>query len=104
MNKLELLQEWQTTIHNSDKALAALDKAIGHNDGSLRQSIYTMQATYTRAISLIVADDFEWLEWFACENEMGRKGLVAKAGPGKLFKPINTLARLLALIESGSKS
>lgn len=99
MNKLKLLQEWQTTIKNSDKALAALDVAIGPNDGPLRQSIYTMQATYTRAISLIVGDEFSWLEWFACENDMGAKGMKASAGTGKPMKPVNTLKQLLAVIE-----
>ena len=102
MNKLKLLEEWQTTIQNSDKALAALDKAIGFNDGPLRHSIYTMQATYTRAISLIVGDEFEWLEWFACENDMGAKALTASSVPGKPLKPIRNLKQLLALIESKS--
>jgi hypothetical protein len=99
MNKLKLLQEWQTTIHSSDKALAALDKVVGANDGPLKQSIWTMQATYTRAISLIVGDEADWLEWFACENHMGKKGLAASTGTGKPLKPIKTLAQLLAVIE-----
>lgn len=98
MNKLKLLQEWQTTIRDSDKALAALDKAIGVNDGPLKTSIWTMQATYTRAISLIIGDEFEWLEWFAIDNEMGKRGLAAGA-TGKPAKPIKTLAQLLAAIE-----
>ena len=99
MNKLKLLQEWQTTIRNSDKALAALDKAVGPTDGPLKESIWRMQATYTRAISLIVGDKWEWLEWFACDNDMGKKGLTASAGTGKPLKPIKTLAQLLAVVE-----
>ena len=99
MNKMKLLQEWQTTIRDSDKALAALDRAIGVNDGPLKTSIWTMQATYTRAISLIIGDEFEWLEWFAIDNGMGKKGLTASAGTGKPLKPIKTLAQLLAVIE-----
>ena len=99
MNKLKLLQEWQTTIKNSDKTLAALDKAIGPTDGPLKESIWRMQATYTRAISLIVGDEFEWLEWFACENAMGSKGMKASAGTGHPMKPIKTLTQLLAVIE-----
>ncbi len=100
MNKLKLLEEWQTTIRNSDAALAALDNAIGPHDGPLRQSIYTMQAKYTRAISLIVGDKWEWLEWFACQNQMGSKGMTASLGAGKPMKPIRTLKQLLALIEA----
>jgi len=99
MNKLQMLQEWQTTIRNSDKVLADLDKVVGANDGPLKQSIWTMQATYTRAISLIVGDEFEWLEWFAIDNDMGTKGLTASAGTGKPLKPIKTLTQLLAVIE-----
>lgn len=99
MNKMKLMQEWQTTICNSDKALAALDRAVGVNDGPLKTSIWTMQATYTRAISLIIGDEFEWLEWFAIDNGMGKKGLTASAGTGKPLKPIKTLAQLLAVIE-----
>lgn len=99
MNKMKLLQEWQTTIKNSDKTLAALDKAIGVNDGPLKTSIWTMQATYTRAISLIIGDKYEWLEWFAIDNQMGAKGMKAGADPSKPPKPIKTLAQLLAVIE-----
>ncbi len=97
MNKLKLLEEWQTTIQNSDKALAALDKAIGPNDGPLRQSIYTMQATYTRAISLLLEDKFWMVEWYALENDMGRKGLCA--GNATTKRRIRTLKQLLAVIE-----
>jgi hypothetical protein len=99
MNKMKLLQEWQTTIKNSDKVLANIDKAIGPTDGPLKESIWRMQATYTRAISLIVGDESEWLEWFACENDMGKKALAASTGTGKPLKPIKTLAQLLAVIE-----
>ena len=99
MNKLQMLQEWQTTIKDSDRALAALDKAIGPTDGPLKESIWQMQATYTRAISLVIGDEFEWLEWFAIDNDMGKKGLTASAGTGKPLKPIKTLAQLLAVIE-----
>ena len=98
MNKLKLLQEWQTTIRNSDKALAALDVAIGPNDGPLRQSIYTMQATYTRAISLLLEDQFWMLQWFALENDMGAKGMKAGA-TRETARPIKTLKQLLAVIE-----
>ena len=99
MNKIKLLEEWKAAIEASDKVMDALDKVVGPNDGPLRHSVWTMQAAYTRAISLIVGDEGEWLEWFACENDMGEKGLSARAAAGKPMRKIKTLKQLLAVIE-----
>jgi hypothetical protein len=97
--KLALLREWQDTIENSDKALALLDAAVGPHDGPLRQSIYTMQSVYTRAISMILGDTFSWLEWYACENDMGRQA--RPSAYGQSIRAIRTLGQLLKLVEYG---
>jgi len=96
-SKLALLTEWQAIVQAQESALEALDAALGYSDGPLRQSYHTMQESYTRAIAQLVGDQGEWLEWFAYENDMGKRGHPAEY-EGKI-KPIRTLEDLLGLIQ-----
>lgn len=94
--KLKMLEEWKKAITGCDTVMEKLSELIGA-DGELGRSMYAMQATYTRAISLIVGDTEMWLEWFACENDMGANKLAA--GQAKPCRPITDLIELLDLIE-----
>lgn len=51
----------------------------------------------TEATSKLVGDKSEWLDWYATENDFGRKGL--SAGYMGHEKPIKSLEDLMDLIE-----
>lgn len=54
--------------------------------------------TDTAAVAHIVGDhQYNWLSWYAAENEMGHIGL--EAGPVNDAKPIRTIEDLAWLIE-----
>lgn len=100
--KMMLLREWQRTIQNSKKSVDLLATAVGTKYGPLQHSVFTLQAVYTRAISMLLGCSGEWLEWYAVENEMGAKGLVA--GFDGDLKPVRNLSDLLNLITAPAAS
>jgi len=102
MNKLQLLDEWRRIIVESDALLHALSKVVGAHDCPLRDNIYTIQCAYTRTLAPLVGDEHGWLEWYAFDNEMGKRGLTARPKAGKALRRIITTKQLLDLIE-GSK-
>lgn len=100
--KLKLLHEWQETIQNADRIMDKLGEVVGGADGPLGDSMYRMQAVYTRAMSLLLNDENNWLEWYALENEMGKGDLTATPGNGVPLKTVKTLDQVLMLIEAGA--
>lgn len=96
--KLELLQEWERNIKSSDEVLGKFSELFGCFTGPAVESIGAMQTAYTAAISRLIGDDGEWLEWYWFDNAMGANGY--EAGFNGDPKPITNIEQLLELIEA----
>jgi hypothetical protein len=94
------LRKWQKHHEACTKQFDALRAIFGAiSDTDLHESVWLMFDDYTSALSLAFGDDFEWLAWYANENDMGASGHPA-GYDGKLRK-IKSLADLYRLIEQG---
>lgn len=102
----EILAHWRSTMMRWDtmreSILRALDDAIGRvePEGPLFTLLCEQQGEYTKAVAELVGDTtFGWLEWYAYENDYGRKGHPAAARECDKLRPIRTVAQLARLIE-----
>jgi hypothetical protein len=95
--KLEALQAWQQAIQESNEFLSVIDKAMGLSvESPIRAAVWSLQHALRAATSRVVGDEWEWLDWYALENDFGNRGL--EAGAKGALKPIRSLDDLLSLI------
>ena len=60
-----------------------------------------MDSAYSEAVEIRIAGvSFGWLEWYAIENDFGRKAM--EAGPSASMRPIRTLRDLAWLLEAAA--
>ncbi|GAB4059234.1 hypothetical protein [Uliginosibacterium sediminicola] len=96
---IALLTEWQGVIEELNAQHAVLRKALlVQLECPVIAAANTLVSSYTQAVSVIVGCDVadDWLEWYALENDFGRKGF--EAGYDGKLRPIRTLQDLLDLI------
>ena len=93
------LQRWQQQMGDSDHACeTCLEPLRLSPESPLYAAIWALQGALTAAVAHIVGDhQYNWLSWYAAENEMGHIGL--EAGPVNDAKPIRTIEDLAWLIE-----
>ena len=97
--KLKLLRQWQAAHDAAEAAWEDAKKVFGRDmTGSpLFEAQWKMFDTLTRAVALALGDDVGWLNWFAYENKMGKKG--HPAGLVGKKKQVRTLRQLLRLLD-----
>lgn len=101
----EILTHWRTRMMVWDaernRVRDALELALGRiePESSLFGIFYEQKDQYTKAIAELVGDAFGWLNWYAQDNDYGRKGYEACARKGDKLRPIRTVAQLARLIE-----
>lgn len=101
----EILTHWRMHMMlwdaRSDLVRSALELALGRIEpgSELLDLLYEQQDQYTKAIAELVGDAFGWLNWYARDNDYGRKGYEACARKGDKPRPIRTVAQLARLIE-----
>lgn len=80
---------------------SALEFALGRiePESELLVLVSEQQDQYTKAIAELVGDASGWLNWYARDNDYGRKGYEACARKGDKPRPIRTVAQLARLIE-----
>lgn len=102
------LHLWKDTYDKCDKVTQSLRDLLGDldTDSPLYQSIWSAFDSLTKAVSHIVGDDGEFLEWFEIDCDMGKTPKYAKMsgyGDGYSLSEIATLDELLAVIEIYTK-
>ena len=96
--KLHLLAEWQARIQTADSLIEPIADALGLSPESpIHTAVWSLQSAYTAAVAKIVGDHAEWMDWYAAENDFGRKGM--DAGPKDAIRPIKTLEDLIWVME-----
>lgn len=98
--KIALLTKWSETITKADATTERmLEPLMISPESPLYQMIWMLQSEYTAAVSALVGDESEWLDWFAAENGMGKCGYEADPGNGFKERKIESIEDLVQLIE-----
>jgi hypothetical protein len=99
--KMLAIQDWMFAIENAESLIAPVREVLMlAPESPINEALDGVIKALTEATSKLVGDKSEWLDWYATENDFGRKGL--SAGFMGHEKPIKTLDDLLDLIEQGA--
>ena len=99
---LPILREWERVakaIRKQTRAITAKTSPIRVElESPLLDAIWAMDSAYSEAVEIrITGASFGWLEWYAVENDFGRKAM--EAGPSEAMRPIRTLRDLAWLLK-----
>lgn len=96
--KLAHIQAWHAAMTKADETIQPVIDALALcGEDPITNTVWQLQTDLTRAYAALIDDALESLSWFACENDMGRKGM--EAGVAGSLRPIRTVEDLLWLIE-----
>ena len=96
--KLAILREWAVQMEAADLLIDPIADALKLTPESpIHTAICGLQTAYTNAVGKLVGDKADWLDWYASENDFGRKHL--DAGPTGSTRPISTLDDLIWVME-----
>lgn len=95
VKRLEAWAARQRELHAQYAALHALTGAEA--DCPLMRPVWSVWTAYTVAVSEIVGDDNEWLQWYELECDMGRRPKTVTSTGGKTIK-VRTLRQLARVI------
>lgn len=94
IEKLALLREWSVKMETADLLIDPVTACLGLSaESPIHQAVWTLQDAYTNAVGKLVGDEGRWLNWFAYENDFGRKAM--EAGVKGDMRPIKDLDDLL---------
>lgn len=96
--KLAILREWEVQIETADNLIDPITEVLGLSvESPIHTAVWGLQNAYTKAVGKLVGDQAAWLDWYANENDFGRKHM--EAGPKGATRHISTLADLVWVIE-----
>lgn len=96
--KLAHIQAWHDAMVKANETIKPVINALKLcGEDPITNTVWQLQTDLTRAYAEILDDAFESLNWYAIENDMGRKGM--EAGVAGSLRPIRTAEDLLWLIE-----
>ena len=92
------LEEWGKRYDELDQQAQALAHLTGAMpDCALMEPVWSVWSAYTVAVSELVGDANEWLNWYQYECDMGREPKEVKSLGGKTIK-VRTLRQLATVI------
>lgn len=95
--RLEAWAKRQRKLQAQYEALQALTGA--GPDCALLEPVWSVWSAYTVAVSELVGDKNEWLQWYETECDMGRKPKEVVSWGGRTIK-VRTLRQLARVIAS----
>ena len=103
MNKLKLLEEWQAHYEDISEVSDSMKRLFNADAECVALNpVFRMFDTYTDVLSTAIGDTNDvhnLLNWYAWDNDWGRKKLKAKARGWKSPRRIENLKTLLKVIE-----
>jgi len=95
--KLSLLKEWEKTGKNLEEFYDNLNEIMGVAiESPLFDSIFTAYSKYTKTLSRLLDDEYDFLDWYYLENKFGEGGLTA--GNESESRVIDSVENLLWVI------
>ena len=98
--KEKVVQALVSNITDCQKEVQNLHEVI-NRDIELFAVYDRLEADYVAAVSLLVGDENNWIEWFVYDNDCGRKGL--EAGIKDNLSVIDSVEKLVKLIETSEQ-
>jgi hypothetical protein len=99
MKKIEILKLWKKTIQQHDKEVIRVRSTYELDPASkLMWAMEGISHSYTTMAALAVGDKNGWLEWFACDCDMGKISRKIVLRDRSMFE-VKTLQHLLYVIE-----
>lgn len=96
--KLAALNRWQQAMEQADAAINPVIELLQlQPESPVCGAVWKLQRLLTDMTAELVGDQADWLDWYAYENDMGRKGMVA--GWSGFEREIRTLDDLLWLLD-----
>lgn len=95
VKRLEAWKKLHDALDQQAKALEHLTGAMP--DCQLMRPVWGVWSAYTVAVSELIGDDNEWLDWYQFECDMGRKPLEVSSLGGKTVT-VRTLRQLARVI------
>ena len=95
VKRLEAWAERQRKLHAQYEALKALTSASP--ECALMAPVWSVWGAYTVAVSELIGDEDEWLQWYELECDMGRRPKEVTSTGGKTIK-VRTLRQLARVI------
>jgi len=98
--KIDLLNNLVKRFNIIRNINSKIDEIFGsYPESELNTVIYGLFSDYVKSVSLLLKDDFGWVDWYIWENDCGNKHFPAKASKWAESKEINNINDLLDLIE-----
>jgi len=99
--KLKLLSDWKRFHISSRNQYSELRRIFGSEpENSITDLTCDLLEEYTKLVSEKLGDECGWLEWFAFENDLGKKGFLVTYSDGKNSIRVKTIKDLLKVIEN----
>lgn len=96
--KLAALTRWQQAMEQADAAINPVVELLQlQPESPVCGAVWKLQRLLTDMTAELVGDQADWLDWYAYENDMGRKGM--EAGWSGFEREIRTLDDLLWLLD-----
>ena len=96
--KKELIGRLHQAITKMHREMDSINKSLWANPGCpLYAKIFELQDVAVSSTALLIGDKAHWLDWFAFENDWGKKEY--EAGRTGKLKKIKTVDDLLDLID-----
>lgn len=99
---LDLLERWLADYRRLEELFLRLKPLTGGSpENELHSTSWRTFDHYNSAVSALVGDKAEWLDWFLFDTpKAGRVPTTAKAPSWKKPRPIRTVRQLLTLIRA----
>ena len=91
------LEYWQGRVEKLEMQLEAFRAMTGATvESDFAASIYSVMDAYTVAVSELIGDEDEWLNWYQYECDMGRSPKSFSRNKKKItVRTLNQLARVI---------
>jgi hypothetical protein len=93
------LEHWQKAMQAIDALEKELQALFGSNETSVvNKRVASVRVLFMKGLALCIGDESEWLEWYAYDNDYGKKKHVVALSKDDIAKPVKTLFDLAVIL------
>jgi hypothetical protein len=93
------LEHWQKAMISIETLEISLKNLFGWDEKSyVSECIESARTSFMKGLALCIGDESEWLEWYAYDNDYGKKKHVVALSKDDIAKPVKTLFDLAVIL------
>jgi hypothetical protein len=93
------LEHWQKAMISIDALEKELQALFGSDETSVvNKRTTSVRVLFMKGIVICIGDKLEWLDWYAYENDYGKKKHVVALSKNDIAKPVKTLFDLAVIL------